>query len=212
MKRIAELTPRTKVICGAILVASLFLIQACASIITGTTQQVTFASEPEGATVTVSGRVLGKTPITVNLKKEKGQTLTFEKEGYKNVTMALTTTLNPWFWGNIVLGGLIGSTTDGISGTVHQYAPDQYMVTLAPTDEKQDMSRSEAKVFIVTSYKSIIEELNTTPGQYVSSMFNLLKVPDQERDQALEKITELSGQYEDIPTFANQVVKTFMKE
>jgi len=115
-----------------VILLCLLFIQACATIISGKSQEMTFTSEPEGVTVTVVGRAIGKTPCTVRLDKEKGRTVTFEKEGYKPRTMALTTTLDSWFWGNIVLGGLIGSTTDGISGAVHEYSPSQYFITLSP--------------------------------------------------------------------------------
>ena len=47
------------------LAAIAFLSTGCASIVSGTDQKLTFNSEPEEATVTVSGRVLGKTPLTV---------------------------------------------------------------------------------------------------------------------------------------------------
>lgn len=43
------------------LAAIAFLSTGCASIVSGTDQKLTFNSEPEEATVTVSGRVLGKT-------------------------------------------------------------------------------------------------------------------------------------------------------
>ena len=62
---------------------SLFLLAiclpACATIITGSNQEVTFNSNPDEATVTVGGRVIGKTPITTSLKKRSGQPMVFEK-------------------------------------------------------------------------------------------------------------------------------------
>ena len=39
---------------------------------------------------------------------------------------------NPWFWGNILFGGVFGSTTDGLSGSVHEYSPSQFFITLVP--------------------------------------------------------------------------------
>jgi len=67
----------------AFLAFILALIGGCATIVSGTTQEVSFQSNPEGAKVTVSGRVIGKTPVTLQLKREKGQSLAFEKEGYE---------------------------------------------------------------------------------------------------------------------------------
>ena len=46
----------------------LFLASACATIVSGTTQEVTFDSEPQGVQVTVSGKVVGKTLFDVSQK------------------------------------------------------------------------------------------------------------------------------------------------
>src|SRR5882672_9180903 len=107
-------------------------LTGCASIISGSNQEVTFHSTPEGATVSVNGKTFGKTPLTTALKKKAGQSLSFEKDGYKTVTLQLETRLDSWFWGNILLGGFFGSTTDELSGAAHEYSPNQYMVTLEP--------------------------------------------------------------------------------
>ena len=148
-----------------ILLFALVALAGCASIISGRTQEVSFASNPEGVTVTVNGRILGKTPLTINLQRKSEQSLVFSKDGYKTLSMQFETSINGWFWGNILLGGLIGSTTDGITGSVHKYAPDQYMVTLEPDgtnkmDGKPALSdQQKAKEYIVVAYKSLIEEL-----------------------------------------------------
>src|ERR1035441_4413115 len=130
-------------------------LSSCATIMSGSSQDLSFNSSPDGATVTAGGRVIGKTPITTRLSKESGQTLVFSKDGYKSITMRLDTTMNGWFWGNIVLGGPIGSTTDGITGAVHEYSPSQYMVTLTPEgashlEEKTSLSANQkTKEFVV---------------------------------------------------------------
>ena len=97
-----------------LILSVLILSSSCATIMTGKTQEVTFDSEPQGAEVAVNGRVIGKTPTTIQLDKKKDQTVSFKLEGYKTRTRTLETKLNAWFMGNIVLGGFIGSTTDGI--------------------------------------------------------------------------------------------------
>ena len=108
------------------------MLGACATIMHGTSQEITFQSSPEEVTVTVGGRILGKTPITSRLDKKADQSVVFSKDGYKPVTMALTTTLDSWFWGNLAGLSIFGSTTDGMNGSVNEYVPSQYFVSLTP--------------------------------------------------------------------------------
>ena len=77
------------------LILLLFLTSACATIVAGTTDEVTFNSEPQGVQVTAGGKVLGKTPMTIQLDKKSGQVVEFELEGYKKQTRSLSTTLEP---------------------------------------------------------------------------------------------------------------------
>ncbi|MCM2264276.1 MAG: PEGA domain-containing protein [Desulfuromonadales bacterium] len=195
------------------LLAVLFslVLYGCATIVSGTTQEVTFQSEPEGATVTVNGRPLGKTPMTIQLDKKSEQTLTFELSGYRTVTMPLSTSLDGWFWGNIVIGGLLGSTTDGLSGAVYEYAPSQYFVSLHPLNGIDKPQKAKAREFIVAGYKNIVQELNSTPAEYVNSLLELLEVPQADREAAIKKIKGLSEVYSDIPKFAQEVTDLFIK-
>ena len=201
-----------------LLAAVMFFVsmQGCASIVKGRNQEVTFKSEPDGATVTTgAGRTLGKTPMTILLEKQNAaQSITFEKEGYKSQTIPMTTTMSGWFWGNIVLGGLVGSTTDGVTGAANEYSPSQFYVTLVPlADNKvRDQQKSDTKTFIISSYKDIYAELNTKTGQYLSSLMTMLKVAEGRKDEVLNDIKSLADQYKDIPEFAEQVVKKYITQ
>jgi hypothetical protein len=67
-----------------VVIVSSFLY-GCASIISGTTQEMTFQSNPDDVLVTISGKVVGKTPTTVQLDKKSGQSVVFSKSGYKPI-------------------------------------------------------------------------------------------------------------------------------
>src|SRR5690606_19934561 len=82
---------------SAFLISTLLMIASCATIVTGTSDTISFNSEPDGATVTVAGRVIGKPPVSVVIDKDTNQAVTFEKDGYKTFTTQLSTTTNPWF-------------------------------------------------------------------------------------------------------------------
>lgn len=183
----------------------------CATIVSGTTQEMTFQSEPPGAVVKVDGRPLGKTPMTIQLDRMSSQSLTFELEGYKTITMPLTTTLEPWFWGNILIGGLIGSTTDGVSGAVYEYSPSQYYVSMHPINGIDKPRKAKAREFIVAGYKNIISELHSTPAEYVSSLCELLEIKPEDREVSIKKLKSLSEIYQDIPSFAQEATDLFIK-
>jgi hypothetical protein len=194
----------------------LALSSGCATIVGGGgSQEVTFNSQPDGATVTVSGRTMGKTPMTVRMDRKTDQVLKFEKEGYKTIEMQLTTDMNPWFWGNIILGGLVGSTTDGVTGSMHQYSPNQYLVNLVPVGQIAaigiDTRKSSIKSYIVTNYNSISAELSAGQGEYLRALYALLEIPEPDHKVAYEKMRSISDGTKDIIKFADNVVSAYMQ-
>ena len=175
---------------------------------------MTFNSNPDGALVTVNGREVGKTPVVIQLKKGSAQPLTFSKEGYKTASFQMDSELNPWFWGNLVCGGLLGSSTDGLSGAMHKYAPSQYMATLTPAGagplpiEKQLALSSSQKIkdFVVISYSQLQGDLSRGKGEYLSSLLSMLNIAATEIDATVKKLRALSEAYPTIPDFADRVI------
>lgn len=198
-------------------VAAVCLLPGCATLISGGSQEVSFTSNPEGAMVTVGGRVLGKAPLTTRLDRKSGQTLSFEKEGYKPLTMSLETTVNPFLWGNSFCCGLLGSTTDAVSGGFYEYSPSQYLVTLQPAGSaplegpaaKSDAQK--AKEFIVVGYSNLLTDLSAGDGPHLSSLLMMLQIPDEKKGEAIQKICSLSEEYKEIPDFADKVIDSYMK-
>lgn len=121
-----------------------FIVSGCASIFTGSTQQVEFDSDPQGATVVIGkmktkdGKKImvdsydaGVTPLVVELSRKKIM-VEISKEGYETQEVQLGTTMNPWFLGNFIFGGVLGSSTDTSTGAINEYKPGKYMLTLIP--------------------------------------------------------------------------------
>ncbi len=212
--------------------AGTLTVAGCATISSGTTQEMSFQSTPEDVIVTliervrVEGsdnqfedkpRILGKTPFTTQLDRAENQSIQFSKPGYKPVTMKLTTTLNGWFWGNIVFGGLVGSTTDNMSGASVEYAPSQFYVTLTPLISSSierftgHSDRDKAREFIVRRYSNLMADLSNGKGEDLTTLFRLLRIePDQDAD-ARHKIQALSEVYTDPAVFANHVTELYLK-
>ncbi|MFP5391401.1 MAG: PEGA domain-containing protein [Gammaproteobacteria bacterium] len=124
--------------------SSIIVLSGCASMHSGTTQQVKISSNPEGATVFVAvkaeknGQVsvtnktaVGVTPLTVTLSRKHGAVF-LEKEGFAPAEVALTTKMNPWVWGDILLTSPLSTSIDTSTGAANEYDPGEYMVDLKP--------------------------------------------------------------------------------
>lgn len=102
-----------------IVVSTVVLLTSCASIFTKTKYPVNFTSDPTEALVKIkdgNGVSLfsGKTPATVTLSSGKGffskatYIIEFSKEGYETTVVPLTATVEGWYFGNLLLGGVLG--------------------------------------------------------------------------------------------------------
>lgn len=199
-----------KLLLGLFALSALYLT-GCASIVDGNSQSVSFASNPDGATVYLNGAAIGKTPVTINAKRQgNSQTLRFNKDGFKDIEIQLISTVNPWFFGNLLTGGLLGSTTDGLSGAAFKYEPGSYMVTLPPnndapiSDATTLVDKQKLVNFIVAGYSGLMKELNSQSGQYVGSLLALAQVPEERRVEQTKRLKSLSDVYLNIPEFADK--------
>jgi len=101
------------------------LFQGCATLVSGSKQTIRFSSYPTQATVKINGIPYGKTPTKARLKRRGQQYIQIEMEGYKTYETTFTKRLNGWFWGNILIGGLIGMVIDAATGSMYNLTPEQ---------------------------------------------------------------------------------------
>ena len=162
----------------ALLAVSVLVATGCATIVSTKTQLVSFQSSPAGATVLIDGRPIGQTPLSLQLERKNNQALVIRKEGYKEFSTTMSTTLNGWFFGNIVLGGLLGSTTDAATGAMHEYAPNQFLVALEPEGSNAATSKTEKskadkiREFVLLSYNPLSADIKAGSGNYLNSLLN----------------------------------------
>lgn len=112
-------------------IAVIFLASAvlsgCASIIEGKSQNINITTS-NGQTVdatvyTKAGIQEVKLPHHFAVQKDSQDITINVKEGRcnKETTTVAKSRLEPWFWGNILTGGVFGSTTDSLTGAMWQY-------------------------------------------------------------------------------------------
>ena len=202
------------ILLSIIIIKFTVVLNSCSTIVSGRSQEVTFSSEPKGVEVLVAGKSYGITPITVNLERKSGQVITFQKDGYNTQTRSLETTINTYFWGNIILGGFIGSTTDAITGSMHEYKPNSYYITLTQDSSTSSNSISNSEIsaikeFIVINYNVLIEDISKGKGNNLEALILRMKLRNITRDTFILKLKELSAEYKDSPEFADKVLESF---
>lgn len=118
----------------------------CATITTGSTQNLTVLSTPAGATCSLhrAGEMLGvvsATPATLNISKStKAIDVTCQLENHVMSTQAMEADFQAMTVGNVLVGGLIGIAVDAASGAAAKYA-DQVNVTMVPNRFTSEMAR-----------------------------------------------------------------------
>ncbi len=107
------------------LLVGIMMFSGCATILGGGTKQTISINSSERMKGTMkyadgSGMQHFTTPATLNIeRRSKDIVLTSDNDEFQ--TANVKSDLNPWFFGNIIFGGLIGSTTDSIGGAAWQY-------------------------------------------------------------------------------------------
>jgi hypothetical protein len=108
----------------------------CASIVSDSVYPVRITSDPDDAHFEIrnrAGEVIhsGITPSRVKLEAGAGYmkgetyTITFHKEGYADQQITLDSNVDGWFFGNLLLGGLIGMLiVDPLTGAMFKLPPN----------------------------------------------------------------------------------------
>lgn len=116
------------VLCSVFLAVSSF---GCATVFKGSSQVVTFNSEPQGAVVVLDGIPMGVTPVSLSLKKNRYKTVMLKKDGFQVITQPLQTGYDAVALVNVLWDC---STTDLITGNAYEYEPNSYHFNLRKTD------------------------------------------------------------------------------
>ncbi|QXG35465.1 hypothetical protein PS689_00929 [Pseudomonas fluorescens] len=136
-----------------------FAVTGCASIVSDSKYPVAVTSSPSGAAYEIfnEGGVSvrsGVTPDEVTLRAGAGYfdgekyTVTYRKDGYTSSTQTLESGIDGWYWGNIVIGGLIGMLiVDPATGAMYTL-PEKInsTLTVAPVSAISAVERSSVQV------------------------------------------------------------------
>lgn len=124
----------------------ILLFPGCASIVSKSSWPFSVTTEPEGARVSITnkhGREVfrGKTPVAMKLRSGAGffakesYIITLEMKGYETKKVNVECKLNGWYFGNIVIGGVLGFLIiDPATGAMYKLEHDGIIETLDPSN------------------------------------------------------------------------------
>ncbi len=94
------------------------LFNGCATIFSGSKNDVSFSSDPSGASIYIDGMLMGKTPLLIELSKKREHHVEFRLEGYEPGPRLITHSVGAgWVILDVLFGGLIGIVVDAVTGS-----------------------------------------------------------------------------------------------
>jgi uncharacterized protein YceK len=106
----------------ALVLAVATLSSGCASIMTADQQSINVTtSNNKPAEITVDDKTVTAPGMVTVLRDGKDKVVRSSADGCDNAT-PIEKSVTPVFFGNIIIGGLLGSTTDGATGKMWDYA------------------------------------------------------------------------------------------
>jgi hypothetical protein len=126
------MSPKDKIRSFVMVVLALGLLQGCATIIHGTTQDVAITTDPSDAELVIDGRERYRSPAKMTMKRKEDHVVEVNKEGFQKETVNIKSVLSGAVAGNILAGGLIGWGVDAASGGQYRLVPDHVDLRLRP--------------------------------------------------------------------------------
>lgn len=173
--------------------AAAVLLAGCSSVINGSSQEILFTGNAKEIKIKRDGVLLCTTPCSVFVKREEnGIMLIAEKEGYDSVAIMLKSKLSFYFWGNIITGGLLGSTTDAVSGGMWEYVPDQYYIHLTKGG-KTNQKELEVKQFVMKNFPHLKREVSFSRQRNTSQRTRNAPRKTKRNNEYLQALSMLTG-------------------
>ena len=197
---------------GLALLALMISHYGCATILGDSNQVISVDSNVPGAEVFLNGKAIGETPLSTTVPKEADAKLEVKKEGYQSQTLEMTTSLTGAFWGNILIGGLLGSTTDQATHSAYEYDPGSYQIDLIPEQASQGelnslMAEANLRRFILYNYTQIIREASSERGEHLDALSGLLLLKtDKEKSDLAANLFKFYGENSNPPEFAEKIL------
>lgn len=168
---------------------SVALLTGCATITTGSNQNIAVTTDPDGADCSFSrndqfiARV-NPTPGSMSVSKSGSSlSLSCKREGYHDIVETIGSEFQAVTLGNILIGGIVGIAVDAASGAINKY-PESISVKLVPvvfhTAEQRERFFDSLKATSVLAYSRSAAEIERSCKP--EDCATLLKAAEAARD------------------------------
>jgi hypothetical protein len=179
--------------------AGFLLLCSCATVVSGTSQDVAVETEPQGARCTFSRGAegdlgsIGPTPGKLHLTRRKeAVTITCTRDGFEPSVETVESIFTGATVGNILLGGIVGAAVDAASGANNWY-PDRVIIPMAPVsfanaterDAYFDGTAARIRETVAADSKKILDACNPSKREFCQIDVQRLETA---RDKALASI------------------------
>jgi hypothetical protein len=185
----------------------------CATIVRGTSQTITINSNVSGASVELDGAPVGVTPFTGEIKKGKDKTITIRKQGYgtQSITLERKFDMVATGFGNILIGGTTGTTTDWATGAMWLYNPTTYFIQLQEKGQSDWGFQNELYIrkFAMVNHSQIAIDAGKNGGEYMDALADLMKSKMDKETAMLNIQDALEKSKGDQVVFGNELIESF---
>ena len=105
---------------------------SCATIIKGSTEEIYFNTNPQGATVSINGHPFGKTPLVMELETSSSHVAEIEFAGYEKKTVMIIKKVSTGFVILDILSGVLPVVIDAVTGSWNTLSPSNISVVYQP--------------------------------------------------------------------------------
>lgn len=161
-----------------IILIFLSALTGCATIISGTTNEISFSSNVDPVDVYIDGLKVGKTPLKVDVDKKagEGRPVRFEKDGYEQQEFKLRNRVD-WIVVSDISSIIVSGGIDVLSGAIMEYSPRQYHVEMKEksSPETGSLSRQvQFASFVLVMSDEIKRNLALGSGPALESLVSLV--------------------------------------
>lgn len=150
------------------------ILTGCATIFSGTTDEISFSTNADPVKVYIDGLNVGNTPLKVAVEKKvgEGRVVRFEKAGYKTQEFKLKNKFD-----TVAILDITSVITSGgidvLTGAMMEYSPKQYHVEM-PEDDQEILGSQSKQIqfasFVLTNADAIKENLVAGGGEAIDAL------------------------------------------